>query len=109
MQYYQIIFFFQDLSGNIETNGGQRRNLNNRFISCHCNLNDSCGHSFAKVQLVKAYLALRKFNIVCLSKTYLNSSFSFDDDNFDITDYSIVKADHPANSRFLHESIALGF
>ena len=68
------------LSGNIETNPGPRRNLSNHFTICHWNLNSISAHNFAKVQLLKAYLAVHKFDIVCLSETYLNSSFPFDDD-----------------------------
>ena len=74
---------------------------------------------------LKAYLAVQKFDIVCFSETYLDSSFTFDDDNLEILDCVRVRADHPANSkrggvsmyyknclplkvldnRFLHESI----
>ena len=113
-----ISFFSRKLflSGDIETNPGPRRNLNNHFTICHWNL-------------LKAYLAIHKFDIVCLSETYLNSGFPFDDDNLDIPGYIMVRADHPANSkrggvcmyyknclplkvldiRFLHESIAFDF
>ena len=114
------------LSGDIETNPGPRRNLSNHFTICHWNLNSISAHNFAKVQLLKAYLAVHKFDIVCLSETYLNSSFPFDDDNLDIPGYIMIRVDHPANSkrggvcmyyknclplkvldiRFLHESIA---
>ena len=84
-------------------------------------------HNFAKVQLLKAYLAVHKFGIVCFSKTHLNSGFPLDDDNLNITGYIMVRADHRSNSkrggvcmhyksclplkaldiRFLHESIGL--
>ena len=95
--------------------------MNNHFTICHWNLNIS-----AQLELLKAYLAVHKFYIVCLSETYLNSSFPFDDDNLDIPGYIMIRVDHPANSkregvcmyyknclplkvldtRFLHESIA---
>ena len=109
------------LSGDIETNPGSNRNLNNHFTICHWNLNSISAHNF-----VKAYLAVHKFDIVCLSETYLNSGFPFADDKVDIPGYIMVRFDHPANSkcggvcmqyknclplkvldiRFLHESIA---
>ena len=92
----------------------------------HWNLNNISAHNFAKVQLLQAYLAVHKFDIVCISETYLNFGFSFDDDNLDIPGHTMVRADYPANSkhgsvcmycknclplkvldiRFLHESIA---
>ena len=126
--HFLFLFFSRKLllSGDIETNPGSRRNLNNHCTICHWNLNNISAHNFARVQLLKAYLAVHKFDIVCLSETYLNSSFTFDDDNLDIPGYIMVRADHPANSkcggvcmyyknrlplkvldiRFLHESIA---
>ena len=72
--------------------------MSNQFTICHWNLNSISAHNFAKVQLLKAYLAVHKFDIVCLSETYLNSSFPFDDDNLDIPGYIMVRADHQANS-----------
>ena len=57
------------LRGDIETNPGQRRNLSNHFTICHWNLNSISAHNFAKVQLLKAYLALHKFDIVRLKHT----------------------------------------
>ena len=123
-----ISFFSQKLflSGDIETNLGPRHYLNNYFTIYYWNLNSISAHNFAKVQLLKAYLAVHKFDAVCLSETYFNSCFCFDDENLDITGYIMVRADHQANSkgagvcmyyknclplkvldiRFLHESIA---
>ena len=86
------------LSGNIDTNPGPSRNLNNHFTVCYWNLNSISAHNFAKVQLLKAYLAAHKFDIVRLSETYLNSSLPFDDDNLEIPGYIMVRADHPTNS-----------
>ena len=59
------------LSVDIETNPGPRDNLNNHFTICHWNLNSFSANNFAKIQLLKAYLAVHKFDIVCLSETYL--------------------------------------
>ena len=73
--------------------------MNNHFTICHWNLNSIFAHNFAKVQLLKAYFAVHKFDIVRLSETYLNSSFPFDDDNLEIPAYIMVRADHPANSK----------
>ena len=97
-----FLFFFTSrklfLSGDIETNSGQKPNLNNFFT----------------------------FDIVFLSETRLNDSFPFDDDNWDIPGYIMARTNHPANSKrggvcmyftnclplkflnikFLHETIA---
>ena len=126
--FFLFVFFSRKLflSGDIETNSGSRHSLNNHFTICHWKLNSISAHNFAKVQHLKAYLAVHKFDIVCFSQTYLNSSFPFDDDNLDIQGYIMTRVYHPANSksggacmyyknslslkvlviRFFHESIA---
>ena len=69
---FHIFYFFFSrkllLSGDIEANSGPRRNLNDHFNICHWNLNCISAHNFAKVQLLKAYLAVHNFDIVCLSE-----------------------------------------
>ena len=52
-----------------------------------------------KYKLLKAYLAVHKFDNVCISETYLYSSFPFDDGNLDIPGYIMVRANRPANSK----------
>ena len=65
----------------------------------HWDLNAIYAHNFVKVQLLKAHLAVHKFVIICLSETYLNSSFPFDDGNLDIPSYIMIRVDHPANTK----------
>ena len=98
--HFLFLFFSQKilLNEDAETNPGPRHNWNNHFTICHWNLNSISVHNFAKEQLLKANLAVYKFDIVCLSLTYLNASFLFDDDNLGIPGYIMVRADHPANT-----------
>ena len=52
-----FFFFFPRklfLSGDVETNPGPRRNLNNHFTICHWNLSSIFAHNIVKVQLLKA-------------------------------------------------------
>ena len=72
--------------------------MHNHFTICHWNLNSISAHNFFKIHLLKVNLPIHKFGIVCLSETYLESGFPFDDDNLDIHGYIMVRADHPANS-----------
>ena len=74
-----------------------------RFIfmtwQCHWNLNSITEHNYLKVSLLRAWVAIKKFNVVCLSETYLNSSNLSDDDNFYLPSYNLVEADHPSNAK----------
>ena len=99
--YFFVCFFLKSyfLSGYIENNPVLRRNLSNHFTICHWNLNSNSANNFTKVQLLKAYLAAQKFDVVCISVTYLSSSALFDDGNLDIPGYIMVRADHMANMK----------
>ena len=67
------------------------------------------------MSLLKTYLTVRKFDIVCLSETYLDSNTAPDNDNLEISVYNLIRSDHPCNSKcggaciyykhFLHPTI----
>ena len=54
---------------------------------------------FTKVSLLSAYISVHKFDIICLSETYLNSETPSDDKNLKIGRYNLVREDHPSNSK----------
>ena len=82
------------LSGDIELNPGPKPNSCKSFTICHWNLNSITFHNFIKVSLLTAYNSIHKFDIICLSETYLNSETLSNDENLDITDYNLIRADH---------------
>ena len=53
---------------------------------------------FTKVSPLSAYSSVHKFDIICLSKTYLNPETPSDDKNVEIAGYNLVREDHPSNS-----------
>ena len=75
------------LSGNVEINPDPKRTPKSSLSICHCNLNSISAHISAhvKLSLLRAYLAFHKFDIICLSETYLNSSNSSDDETLEIS------------------------
>ena len=54
---------------------------------------------FTNVSLISLYISFRKFDIICLSETYPNSEIPFDNENFEIAGYKLVREDHPSNSK----------
>ena len=62
-------------------------------------MNRVSASNYTKLFSLKAYIAVHKFDIICLSETCLDSSVAPDDDNLDISDYSLVQSDHPSNKR----------
>ena len=54
-------------------------------------------HNFLKLSLLRAYIDIHKFYVICLSETYLDSSILLDDNNLQIPGYNLYKEDHPLN------------
>ena len=88
-----------DLSGDIEKNPGASPSFSQNFSICHWNLNSITAHSHVKISFLKAYLSVHKFDIVCLSETYLDHSVPLHDVNLEIQGYELVWSDHPSQHK----------
>ena len=80
--------------GDIEPNPGPRK-LKNSFSVCHWNLNSLSAHNFFKLTQLKAYISVYKYDFLCLSETYLDTSIP--DNLINIEGYKLIRADHPNN------------
>ena len=87
------------LSGDIELNPGPKPSSFKCFSICHWNLNSITSHDFLKVKLLTAYNVMHKFDIICISESYLNSDTSSNDNNLNIPGYNMSRADHPSGNR----------
>ena len=93
------VFCLIKLSGNIEENPGPKLNFFQKLSICHWNLNSIAVHNFIKVSLLIAYNSKHKHDIICLSKTYLDSSKVLGDDSLEIPGYNLVRCDHSMNTK----------
>ena len=82
--------------GDIDINPGPKHTSKASLSICHWNLNSISAHNSIKLSLLRAY---HKFDIICLSETYFNSSNSPDDETLEISRYNLVRSDHPLNSK----------
>ena len=82
------------MSNDIEVNLGPKLDSSQNFKICYWNLNSIAAHNFSKINLLKAYLTIHKNDILCLSETYLDSSFLVNDENLVIQGYTLVRCDH---------------
>ena len=89
-----IIF---DRSEDIEKNPGPKSNSYQRFSFWHCNVNSIFAHDFLKRYFLRTYIAAHKFDITCLSGTYLDLFILHDGDNLQIPDINLYREDHPLN------------
>ena len=49
--------------------------------------------------LLKAYIAIHRFDINSISETCLDSSTLPDDNNLEISCYNLIRSDHPSNNK----------
>ena len=83
------------------------------FTSCHCNVNSLTAHNMLKLTSTAAYNSIHKYDFICISETYLDSSIQSVDRDISINGYSLIHADHPSNNKrgsvciYYHESLAV--
>ena len=76
---YIVLLLF---GGDVELNPGPKQSSINAFSVCYWNLNSISAHNYAKIFFLKAYIAIHKFDIICISETYLDSNTSLDDNTW---------------------------
>ena len=54
-------------------------------------------YNFEKINPLEAYIAINKFDVICWSKSYLDSSITWDNNDLNIKGYNLYRADHPNN------------
>ena len=60
------------LSSDIENNAGPKSSSCDEFSICNWNLNTITVHKFIKISVLRAYVSIHNFNILCLSETFLD-------------------------------------
>ena len=53
--------------------------------------------SYAKLSLIEAYNTHHNFDMICLSETYLYSTYADDDTRLNLKDFALIRADNPHN------------
>ena len=91
------MFLFLRSHGDIELNPGPCKSNDNNLSVCHWNLNSITAHNSSKLTQLKAYISTYKYDFICLSETYLDSSTP--NNLIDIEGYNLVCADHPDDTK----------
>ena len=65
----------------------------------HWNLTGLTAHDCIKITLMQTYITKQNFDIICLSKTFLNSSIQNDDHKLKIDGYNFIGSDQPSDSK----------
>ena len=82
-------------SEGVEQNPGPKPSSCQSFFNHHCNLNNIFACNFIKLSMLRAYIAIQKFDVVSLSETFLNASISNDDDSLEAPGYNVLREYHP--------------
>ena len=86
--YHQIL-----LCGDVETNPGPKTISTLKIF--HWNLNSLQAHDFIKLSSLKAFNTIHKYDVICISETFLDSTMSSDDSALEFNGYKLVRSDHP--------------
>ena len=81
--------------GEIEINPRPKPRRTNYFSCYHWIVNSIMAHN--KLSLLSAYNTFHKYDVICISETYLDKSA--DINVLSIGGYNIIKADHPHNQK----------
>ena len=87
------------LSADIELYPGPKLASISNISICHWNLNSISARNYSKLFLLRAWIAIHKFDIIYLSETYPDSSTTADGDNLEIRGYNFIHSDHPSNNK----------
>ena len=94
----QFIKVLLILRGDFEPNTGPEKNKSH-ITFCHWNLNGLMTHNFIKLSLLQTLAITNHYDIICLTGTFLDASFSYDNDRISIPGYNLLCADHPSNTK----------
>ena len=90
--WHNSILFY--LSGDVEINPGPVTNYSQGFKICHWNINSLYLLIILLKFLLEAYAISHNIDVICLSETFLNSSYSSNDTRLHLRGYSLIRADH---------------
>ena len=85
------------MDGDIESNPGPKTKTKNpKFFSCcHWNVDRLLAHN--KLSMLETYNIAHKYNLICISESYLDSTVPLDDNSVLLNIYNFTRADHSDN------------
>ena len=95
------------LCGDIEENPGRKAMPNDNIYVCHWNVNSIPSHNFQKIAVLESFVTMNKFDIICMSETFLNNTYEDNDHN--LNGYSFLRAYHLSNAERVRACIYSNF
>ena len=94
-EYLRILLLIR--SSDIETNPGPKKTVLPEVFSLE--YNGLAAHHLIKLPLMEVYIATNNFDIMCFYETFLESSIANGGKRINIAGYSLIRADHPSNTK----------
>ena len=102
-----VITFFYSLilqlillqNDDAEINPDPRKTKLNSFLSCHWNVNSFISNKMATLYQIGAYSTIYKYNVICISETYFDSSLSVNDKRIQKHACNLMRSDLPSNTK----------
>ena len=73
--------------------------LMGKLFILYCSFNSTSTHNDAELSLLKAYITICSFNLLCLSAKYFESSVACNDINLALPGYPHVRSEHQLNCK----------
>ena len=83
------------ICGDMEINSGPKNTKSCYFSLSHWNINSLPAHDFSKL----SKHTIQNTILICLSETYLDSSYADDDTQLNLKDFALIRADNPHNRK----------
>ena len=93
--YSTFVFLILLMDGDIESNPVPKTKTKkpNFFSCCHWNVNSLLAHN--KLSMLEAYNIVHKYDIICISESYLDSTAPLNDNSLSLNSYNLTRVDHP--------------
>ena len=86
------------LSSDVELNPGPKKDISKRnFSIAHWNLNSIAAQNFVKLSQLEAYNTVHRYDLICLSETWLDSTTSINSNDLSLKGYNLDRVDDPGN------------
>ena len=85
------------LCGDIEENPVSKTKPNDNLAVGHWNVNSIPYHNFQKIAVLKNFVKVHKFHIICISGTILNNICKHN--YLNLNGYNMLRANHPSNAK----------
>ena len=77
----------------------RKNNTSFNLSLCDWNFDSIAVHNFSNPFLLEAYNVQHKFDMICLSQTFLDTSIPTNDERLNMRGYKVIRANNPSDNK----------